>query len=57
MIRVDVWKMVFDEENHKQGLIFENGYDIVKVLDPNWVRFFQISSQLIKVSNYAIDVI
>ena len=49
--------MVFDEENHKQGLIFENGYDIVKVLDPNWVRFFQISSQLIKVSNYAIDLI
>ena len=49
--------MVFDEENHKQGLIFENGHDIVKVLDPSLVRFYQISSQLIKVSNYAIDLI
>jgi len=27
---------------------------IVRVLDPNWVRFHQISSQLIKVFNYAI---
>ena len=57
MIRVDDWKVVFDEENHKEGLIFENGHDSVKVLDPSWVRFYQISSQLIKVSNYAIDLI
>ena len=49
--------MVFDEENHIQGLIFENGHDIVKVLDPSLVRFYQISSQLIKVSSYAMDLI